>query len=51
MVIQTDNISELQETLGKFRTDGFALAQELTKMEIEPSTASLMLSKHRSDVC
>ncbi|MBJ8433054.1 hypothetical protein [Acinetobacter pittii] len=48
MVIQTNNISTLQETLGKFRTEGFALAQELTKMDIEPSTASLMLSKHRN---
>ena len=50
MVVQTNNISELQETLGEFRADGFALAQELTKMEIEPSTASLMLSKHRTKV-
>lgn len=48
MVIQTNNISELQQTLGEFREDGFAIAQDLTKMEIEPSTASLMLSKHRT---
>lgn len=48
MVIQTNNISELQKTLGEFRDDGYSLAQELTKMEIEPSTASLMLSKHRN---
>lgn len=47
MVIKTNNINGLQETLGKFRDEGFSLAQKLTKMDIEPSRASLMLAKHR----
>ncbi|MCH7310862.1 hypothetical protein [Acinetobacter sp. ANC 4805] len=48
LLIETNNITELQDTLRVFREDGFALARQLTEMEIEPSSASLMLTKHRT---
>lgn len=48
IVIKTDQIEELSNTLMQFREDGFKLARSITKMRIEPSRASLMLSRDRT---
>jgi anti-sigma regulatory factor (Ser/Thr protein kinase) len=47
IVIKTDQIIELSNTLNQFREDGYKLAKTITKMKIEPSRASLMLSRNR----
>lgn len=48
IVIKTDQIEELSNTLMQFREDGYKLARSITKMKIEPSRASLMLSRDRT---
>lgn len=43
MVIKTDVIEELRDTLGQFRDEGFTFARKYTDIQIEPSKASMML--------